>query len=429
MTRADVLLGLYGGATALLTPLAEPLLRRRLGRGKEDPARMAERTGRAGLPRPEGALVWVHGASVGEGLALVPLIEALTVRDAAVLVTTGTVSSARVLAERLPAGAFHQFVPLDLRPFVRRFVDHWRPDLVLLAESELWPNLLAEVARRGTPLAQVNARMSARSFARWRNVPWLSGAMMNRVTLSLAQTVADADRLTALGAGKVLVTGNVKFDAPPPPADPAALADLASRVASRPSWLAASIHADEEGVVVDGHRRIARAHPNLLTIVVPRRSERGPMLAERATACGLQVQLRSDGQSIESGTEVYVADTMGEMGLFYRLAQVVFVGKSLSGGGGQNPIEPAKLRRAVLHGRQVENFTEVYRALDEDGGALAVSDGDALADAVSSLLSDADLRAAMAARAAASVGRLAGATERTMAALAPLLPVRADVHA
>ena len=153
------------------------------------------------------------------------------------------------------------------------------------------------------------------------------------------------------------------------------------------------------------------------------------MLADRATGCGLQVRSRSKGQSIEAGTEVYVADTMGEMGLFYRAAQVVFVGKSLAGGGGQTPIEPAKLGRAVLHGRQVENFAEVYRALDEDGGALAVSDGDALADAVSRLLSDAALRDAMAAKAAATVGRLAGATERTMAALAPLLPVRADVHA
>lgn len=429
MTRGGTLLALYGRVTALATPFAGSLLRRRLGRGKEDEARLAERVGRPGLPRPPGFLVWMHGASLGEGLALVPLIETLAEHGTTVLVTTGTVSSARVLAGRLPAGAIHQFLPLDLPEFMRRFVRHWRPDLVLLAESELWPNLLAEVARHETPLVQVNARMSARSFARWRRVPWLIGAMLEGVTLSLAQTVADAERLTALGARRVLVTGNVKFDAPPPPADPNALADLSARIGSRPVWVAASIHADEEEIVVAAHRRIADAHPDLLTVVVPRQSERGPVLADRAGAAGVRTRLRSGRQGIEADTAVYVADTMGELGLFYRAAQVVFVGKSLAGGGGQNPIEPAKLRRAVLHGPLVGNFAEVYRALDADGGALSVADGHALADAVASLLGDPGRRSRMATEAAAAVDRLAGATARTMAALAPLLSIRADLDA
>lgn len=425
MTPGDALLAAYGGATALLAPAAAPMLRRRLRRGKEDPARIGERTGRAGLSRPTGPLVWVHGASLGEGLAVLPLVAAIKARGAAVLVTTGTVTSAEVLAGRLPAGVLHQYLPLDLPGFVRRFLDHWRPDLVLLAESELWPNLLAEVARRGTPLALVNGRLSARSFARWRLAPWLAHAMMDRITLCLAQTQADAGRLTALGAKRVTVTGNVKYDVAPPPADLDAVADLTAQIGDRPAWLAASTHPDEDGFIVAAHQRVARHRPDLLTVVAPRQPASGADLAARAAALGLRVRLRSRGEPVGADVDLYIADTVGELGLFSRVAALVFVGRSLAGGGGSNPIEPAKLRRAVLHGPRVENFVEVYRALDEAGAALAVADADELGDAVASLLADPARCIGLAERAAAAVERLGGATGRTLDALAPFLPAMA----
>ncbi len=357
---------------------------------------------------------------MGESLAVLPLVERLAARGFFVVMTTGTVSSARLLAPRLPPGAVHQFVPLDLAPFMRRFLDHWRPALVMLAESELWPNLMAAVAGRAIPLVLVNARLSARSYARWRRARPLIGAMLGRTALCLAQTAADAERFGRLGAARVEVTGHLKFDAPAPSAEPARVAEFMSWLGNRPAWVAASTHAEEEDAVLAAHGRVAARFPTLLTIVVPRRTERGPALADRATALGLPVQRRSDSPVLQPGTAVYVADTMGEVGLFYRVAEVVFMGKSLGGSrGGQNPIEPAKLGNAVLHGTHVGNFTDIYRGLDEAGGAVSLTDGAALADTLAVLLADRPRRDAMkraAERFAASQG---GATDRVMAAIDP----------
>ena len=260
----------YRATTAALSPLAPLLLRWREGRGKEDGARLRERLGFAGVDRPAGPLAWLHGASVGEGLALLPLIDRLVARGFHVLLTTGTVSSSRVLASRLPAGATHQFLPVDAPRFVRRFFDHWRPDLALIAESELWPNLFHAAHERAIPLILVNARLSARSFGRWRRLPGAIGPLLRRVDLVLAQSRDDASRLSQLGAPRVRVAGNLKYDVPPPPVDPARLAELAAAVGSRPVWLAASTHPAEDEIVIDAHIRLAREHPGALTIIVPR---------------------------------------------------------------------------------------------------------------------------------------------------------------
>ena len=371
--RVGLMLSLYRAGTAVLAPGAATFLRGRLRRGKEDAERLGERSGHAGQPRPPGSLAWVHGASVGEGLALLPLIDRLVARGLAVLVTTGTVTSARILAGRLPGGAVHQFLPLDVPGFMRRFLDHWRPDLVILAESELWPNLILEVSGRGIPLVLANARMSSRSFRRWGRVPGIIRALLGRLDLCMAQGEADAARFAALGADPVLTTGNLKFDVPPPPADRAMVGDLAGRLAGRPVWVAASTHAGEEPLVLAVHGRVALQFPDLITIAVPRRAQDGDAYAAEADRLGLAAVRRSKGERIDPGTQIYIADTMGEIGLFYRLADVVFMGKSLAGGGGQNPIEPAKLGSAILHGPNVGNFPDVYRTLDEAGGAAAVA--------------------------------------------------------
>lgn len=417
-----LLLSLYRAATTLFGPAATPYLRRRTVRGKEDAARLPERRGLSGRARPAGRLVWLHGASVGEGLALLPLVERLVGRGLKVLVTTGTVSSARILGERLPAGALHQFVPLDVPSMVRRFLDHWRPELAILAESELWPNLMIETTRRSIPLVLVNARLSRRSFERWRRLPRFIGPLLGLVDLCLAQSAADAERFLALGMPRVEVAGNLKFDASPPPADLASLERLGEAVGHRPLWLAASTHPDEEALLLDVHARLAAGRPDLLTVIAPRHVDRGAAIAAAAAAHGIVAGRRSLADAVTAGTGLYVADTMGELGLLYRLAPVVFMGKSLAGeGGGQNPLEPAKLGCCILHGPAVANFAEIYALLGARGGAQVVADGAALTAAVAHLLDDPEALDLGASAAAAAIEAGAGATDRIMAALDRLL--------
>ena len=415
-------LSAYRIVTRLASPLSGALLSTRLNKAKEDPMRIDERRGLASLERPAGGLVWLHGASVGEALSLMPLVERLALADRHALVTTGTVTSARLLAQRLPPGALHQFAPLDLPGFMRRFFAHWRPELGLIAESEIWPNMILEARRAGAPLAMVNARMSARSFARWRRAPAFIAALLGQVDLSLAQSQADAERLAGLGAAKVEVVGNLKYDAAAPPADEKELAELAGVVSGRQLWVAASTHAGEEAVAAAAHRRVAEVFPDVLTLIAPRHPDRGEAIADELRRLGFHCALRSRGERPTSGVDVYICDTLGELGLFYRLAGVVLAGKSFVGEGGQNPIEPARLGCAILHGPRVANFVDVYALLDQAGGAAMVGDADELAATLIALFADPGRLRAMARAAAKAVEAQGGAAERIMRAIAPLLP-------
>ena len=411
----------YQLGSALGTPIASQLLQRRQKRGKEHPERLRERVGQASLSRPKGPLVWVHGASVGEMLAAVTLIERLRARDFAVLVTSGTVTSAALAEQRLPNGVIHQFVPLDAPQFVRRFLDHWRPGLALFVESDLWPNLICSCANRKIPMIIINGRLSERSFKRWRRVPGVIAALLNRFDLCLAQSTTDAERYAQLGAPRVSATGNLKLDVPAPPADEAALRRLKEIVGKRPVMVAASTHAGEEAVVIGAHRRVRAKFPTLLTIIVPRHPNRGESIAESAKAAGLAVALRSRRAQPMPDIAVYIADTLGELGLIYRLAPIVFMGGSLASHGGQNPIEAIRLGAAIIHGPHVWNFAEIYAALDASGGAQAVSDEESLTARLGAWLSDPAARQAAADAAAASMKKLSGALDRTWAALDPYL--------
>lgn len=410
----------YRGATSAASPLAGPLLRWRERHGKEDAARLGERTGIPSRPRPPGDLAWLHGASVGESMALLPLVDALLEKGLAVLVTSGTVTSARVLAERLPAGVAHQFVPLDFPPHWRRFLDHWRPDLAVLAESELWPNLLGALSRRRCPVVLVNARMSDRSARRWALARRFVGEMLGSLDLCLAQTDADAGRFRRLGAPRVVSVGNLKYDVAPPPATAETVAALRAEIGARPVWVAASTHADEESTLVDVHARLAKTCPGVLTIVLPRQPHRGTDLADAAARRGLAVSLRSRGEAMGTAA-FYVADTIGEAGLFYRLGEIVFIGRTLGGGGGQSPIEAAKLGNAILHGPLVAKQREIFAALDASGGAFEVADAPALVSAVGRLVADTAARRSAGAAARTAIARQGGATERIIDALGPLL--------
>ncbi|SFI71232.1 3-deoxy-D-manno-octulosonic-acid transferase [Bosea sp. OK403] len=418
--KGSILQG-YRVMSALLEPAAAGLLLWRRRRGKEDPTRFAERRGYPGVRRPDKTLVWLHGASVGETVTLLPLVEKLKRRGLAVLVTSGTVTSAKLLAARLPAGVIHQYLPLDVPRYMRRFLDYWRPELGLICESEIWPNLMIEARKRAIPLVLVNARMSERSFKRWYKLPQTSRYLLSCFESCLAQSQGDGERLAQLGAPRVSIAGNLKFDVPAPPADADTLAILDGLTTGRPVWIAASTHPGEDEQVIAAHLGLKAHLPKLLTIIAPRHPQRGAEIDALAQANGIATAQRSQGGMPERDVELYIADTVNELGLFYRLSQVAFIGGSLTPVGGHNPIEPAKLGCALLHGPYVHNATDVFAAFDRGGGAREVADTQALAGAVHRWLSD-PAAARQAARAAAQTShQLGGALNRTMQTIEPLL--------
>ena len=332
-------LALYRLATRAVLPIVKLLLARRIRRGKEDPARLDERFGLAARPRPHGPLIWAHAASVGESLSLLPLIDRLLARlpAAEILVTSGTVTSAGLLAQRLPARAFHQYVPIDHPGAVERFLDHWRPDLALWVESELWPNLVASTHRHGVPMVLLNAKMSERSMRGWLRFPGMIRTLLGCFDLVLAQDEAQAVRLNRLGARAAVTVGDLKSSATPLPADPAELAALTRQIGGRPVWLAAQTHDGEEAIVAEAHGILAAKRPDLLTLLAPRHPTRAPAIAALMDARGLAVARRSAAEPITGKTAVYLADTLGEMGRFYRLGGNVLVGGSLLAPGTMPP--------------------------------------------------------------------------------------------
>jgi 3-deoxy-D-manno-octulosonic-acid transferase len=418
----------YRALTRYAAPVAPLLLAWRTRIGKEEPARRAERYGEASMPRPAGFLVWFHAASVGETNAVLPVIEAIAEHpEITLLLTTGTVTSAKLARARLPKGAVHQYVPLDSQDYVRRFLEHWRPDLGVFVESEIWPNLVLETNALNVPLVLINGRMSFRSFRRWRNRPGLSRPLFSAFDLVLAQNERFAQRFTALGAPRTVAVGNLKIDAPPPPVDLAGHRKLSAALAGRSVWLAASTHPGEDEIAAVAHLAIKGARPDLLTIIVPRHPDRGPFIARLLSNANLKVALRSEGKLPDASTDIYIADTIGELGLFYNLVPVAFVGGSLVPHGGQNPMEAIKLGAAVVTGPHWRNFADAYEELLASGGCAQVSEANDLATAVLLLLEDAQARARMMARAEGAIARMGGALPRTIAEIERFLPPRATL--
>ncbi len=416
----------YRFVGVLLRPVVPFLLSGRVARGKEDPQRLGERYGRASLPRPPGRLIWVHAASVGETNAVLPLIERLTGIGLAIVFTTTTVTSAAIAAKRLPRGAVHQFAPLDLAPFVAGFLAYWRPNLAIFVESEMWPTMVRKLAEADVPLIVANARLSEKSYRGWKRFAGFAGTVFPRITLCLAQSEADAARFAGLGTTDVRAVGNLKFDVPPLAADSAAVARLTTAINGRPVWVAASTHEGEEEIVAEAHKLIRQRHPRVLTIVVPRHPERGDAVRAMIAGKGLTVAQRSRGNPLLDEIDVYLADTLGELGLFYRLAPIAFLGGSLIPHGGQNPIEPTRLDTAVLHGPHVHNFADIYAALDAAVPAAAIADAASLADAVAALLDDPAAVAARAAGGKAGLAQFSGALDAMMTAILPFLAGRAE---
>jgi 3-deoxy-D-manno-octulosonic-acid transferase len=422
-TGALPLLGLYRGLTTVGLPLIQLLLRQRIALGKENPARVEERRGVASLQRPEGSLVWIHAASLGEAQSVLVLVDRLIRERPAlsILITTGTVTSASLMDERLPKRALHQFVPIDRSAWVRRFLKYWQPDLAIWVESELWPNLLLETAARGVPMVLLNARISADSHTGWQRARGLAHHLLSSFSLVLAQDETIAARLLDLGAANVSVSGNLKTAAAPLPATATDLLELQDAIGSRPVWLTASTHDGEEAIVAKAHMSAVEKIPGLLTIVAPRHPQRGAEVAAHLEEQGLTVARRSLSEPITDAFDIYLVDGTGELGLFYRIAPVAFIGGSLIPHGGQNMLEAAVLKCAILHGPHIANFQAIADELAQAGASRQVDSSEALAEAVEALLANPAKAAEMADAAATTAAARDDVLDRVAAALSPLL--------
>ena len=418
-----MILSLYRGLTTAASPAARAYLARRAIAGKEDPARITERYGQASATRPDGRLVWIHAASVGESLSMLSLIHRLAEDwpGLNLMMTTGTVTSARILATRLPERVIHQFVPLDRGRWVRRFLDHWRPDVVLWVESEFWPNLLCEIGARGIPSVLVNARISPKSFDGWRKWPGVIGRLLDNFELCLAQTEDDARKLEGLGAGRVVCRGNLKFSSGALPVNEPELQDMRQMIGHRPAWLAVSTHPGEEDIIADAHRRIRATRGDALAIIVPRHPARGPSIANKLRAEGSVVRLRSEREPLTDDTEFYVADSMGELGLFYRLVDAAFIGGSLIPHGGQNPLEAARLDCAIVHGPNMTNFTAIVDELNGADAIIEAASPEAIASAIGRLIDDPAERARCIAAARDVAATKAGILDDVVGELIPFI--------
>ena len=367
-----------------------PYIQKRLKNGKEDTSRHNERLGEPKLPRPQGKLIWFHGASVGESLSMLPLIHKLLDenKDYNIMVTTGTITSAELMAKRLPPRAFHQYIPIDNPKFVKSFIQYWQPDIALWFESEFWPAMLGEIKKNNIPLILVNGRISNKTFKRWKLFSFVSKELLSCFKLCLGQSDEDARRLKIIGAKKALCLGNLKYAGFNPPVDKEKKADILAQIGQRPTWGVISTHNDEEAQIGKKIAKIKAQIPNLLTIVTPRHPQRGNDIQQQLNALGLKTALRTKQEKIMPETDVYIADTIGEVGIWYDITPIVFIGGSLIPHGGQNFIEPCRFHDAVLVGPFMHNFTDAMNRAKKANAVIQVKNTEQLSKEVLKLLQD-----------------------------------------
>ena len=417
------MLKIYHILSWLAVPIIPFVLRWRANKGKEDTARIGERTGKATIARPDGKLVWFHAASMGESTSILPVIDKLLeiYPDINILLTSVTITSARNVGAKLPDRAFHQFAPVDTPLAIQSFLEHWQPDAAFWVESEFWPNMMQMTAAKNIPMVLLNARVSTRSYHRWQKFRSTIDELLDCFSLILAKSDDDASRLKNLGADNVTVQGNLKFSSPALAADPKVTAEILGQVSSRRVWVAASTHAGEEEIVAQVHQRLKETYPQVITIIVPRHSNRGKEITSLLEKLGLRVARRSKGNEITADTDIYLADTMGELGIFYRLTGIVFIGGSLVKHGGQNPFEPALLDCAVLYGPHMDNFKEFCHELEASQGAVKVEDAEKLAFQVDDLMRDHNRQETIAQAALAAVKAKQGVLNDVVDAFLPAL--------
>ena len=417
---------LYKNLMGVSAPALKLVLKRRVKAGKEDPARLPERMGRPALPRPAGPLIWLHAASVGESQSALTLIHALLAAypGLRVLVTTGTRTSAELMEKRLPPHAFHQYMPLDHPDWCAQFLNHWTPDSVLWMESELWPNMLSGLQARAIPAALINARLSDRSFKRWKRASKTARQILSAFQIVMCQSPRDQARFDALGAARTIVTDNIKYSAPPLPVNETAAHALDAAIGPRPLWVYASTHDGEEALAARVHEDLKDEIPNILTLIVPRHPHRGEEIEKELFETGLTITRRTEDKILpDAQSDIYIADTLGEMGIFYDISDIVMVGRSFSkdGGGGHNLIEPAQFGCAVLTGPNVQFQQDIARDMRDSDALLQVQDEDALTTALLELFEKPDALDRAKDNAQRFAQHKAGVINLVMDALTPVL--------
>ena len=382
----------YTVGAQMASPILDRMQRKKLQKAGVAKARLNERAGFASIERPLGKLLWIHAVSVGETLSILDVLKELRAQAPrmTVLLTTTTTTSAELAAKRLPEGCIHQFAPLDTPAATKRFLEHWQPDLVTFVESEIWPHQIVSVYEAEIPLALINARLSAKSLVSWAKRSDLARALFGRFTLMLCQTdpVRDGLRVFVQEPWKVVTSGDLKKSSDPLPVDDLEKARLSRAIGDRPFWLASSTHPSEEDLMSEAHRQFVAQHDNGLMILLPRHPERGTELADMLRDKGWTLAQRSKGEPISEDTQIYLADTLGETGLFYSLTDLVFVGGSFVPVGGHNPYEPAHMGCAILHGPLYANFAQAYTDMAEQEASLEVADAEALGQALCDLWGD-----------------------------------------
>lgn len=417
-----MILKIYQLLTLIFSPLIELYLVKRRKIGKEDAQRFDERFGKSSIARPEGGLIWVHAASVGEALSVIPMIKKIGDKypDANFLVTTGTTTSANIIESRLPDRAFHQYIPVDSILSVRRFLNHWKPNLAIWVESEFWPNLVTQTGKY-CPIILVNGRISDNSYKQWQKYPSFSRQVISRFSLALPQSKHDAERLERLGARNVKYIGNIKFDAPSLPSDPKKMGELVSMIGQRQVWLASSTHKGEEQIIANIHKSLKEDHPELLTIIAPRHPKRAEEIKSELGKLGLNIAVRSKDEPITDETDIYLADTLGELGVFYRLVPIVFIGGSLVDKGGQNPLEAARLDSTIIYGPYMDNFMEIKHEMEENKASILVKDAKDLQSVVEELINDHEKQEKIAKAALKMVEDKAGIIDSYVTELSPYI--------
>ncbi|MAZ76865.1 MAG: 3-deoxy-D-manno-octulosonic acid transferase [Micavibrio sp.] len=385
------MLTLYTILTSLSTPILNLLLWHRLKKGKENAARINERRGITNIKRPNGKLVWIHAASVGESQSALILINRLLAENKHlnILVTSGTLTSATLMQKRLAERAMHQFVPLDHPKWIKRFLKHWRPNVAIWIESELWPNMLQQIKNKRIPAALVNARLSQTSFRRWFTFKHIAEKILSSFKIILTQTELDRHHFEKLKAKKVVHIGNIKHSADPLPYDETAYNSLSNAIGSRPTWVYASTHDGEEELACRVHLKLKEKHPDLLTIIVPRHPERRNEIVSKIK--NLNIISRHPQNTLpEDTTDIYLADTLGELGLFYKACPIAMIGRSFSndGGGGHNPLEAAQLNCAVLTGPNIQYQQELFSDMIGAQAATLVNNENEFIQKLNDLLSN-----------------------------------------
>lgn len=426
----QIIFKIYQGLMIFLTPIWILVLWIRVSIQKEDFKRLHERFGCSKRSRPVGPLIWIHAASVGESISALPLIETLLKKtpDLHILITTNTCTSAEIMKKRLPKRAFHQFIPFDQLFFINRFLNHWKPQGVLWLESELWPGFLNGVGTRNIPCILINARLSDRSFGRWQRFKFIIRFVLNQFNVCLAQSTDMAIRLRALGARSVRMPGNLKFASVPLPVNPQDLAHLKNIIGERPLWCAASTHPGEEILIAEVHKKLKNFFPSLLTILIPRHPERGSAIHEELMDLDLNSQRRSMHQELTAKTEIYLSDTLGELGLFYRLSPVVFLGGSFVPIGGHNPIEPALLGCALIWGPHMENCQDLSGKFLSGGASIQAFDKEALFESVLKLLQNPEVVQNMAGKARRLADSEHDVLTNILADIMPHFPFLTNAH-